>query len=225
MSPIHFAPIIEGPNKPSNNEFTLATLVSGIGLSAQELEQLRTMQGYDLYYKGKMRHILPWIYIFRCWSTPMNRAVYLHHIWDYYEEAITSCFIMFEGNEDAENDKVLNADFMSTYVSGKFDNVGRDRELWEIHGRVYDSFEEFWNECRKDPQARTKSYEVTNDFYKLPSGDYIQYDKDNDNIGIRIVREETYKMDMLSKFEREDAYFKELHRYNSIMKSSPKYKL
>ena len=222
MSTIDSAPDTGAIN--SSSEFLLETLNSGIGLSALELEQLRARQGYDLCYKGKMSHILPWIYIFRCWSTPMNRAVYLHHIWDYYEEVITSCFIMFEGNEDAENDKDLNSVFMSKYVIGKFDNVGRKRELWEIHGKVYDSFEEYWDECRKDPQARTKSYEVTNDFFKLPSGDYIQYDKDDDNIGIRIVREESYKIDMLSKYEREDAYFKELQRSNRIMKSSPKYK-
>ena len=224
MSPLSFDPNTGNFTSTSKQEFVLERLNSGIGFSAPELERLRASQGFELHYKGKIRYILPWIYIFRAWSTPLNRYIYLHHVWDYYEEVISSCSILFDGSEDAENDKALNESFMDKYIRGKFQNIGRPKELWQVCGKMYDVDDEaLFVALKNDKQDTLKMFEAVGDYYRLPSGDYLSYDKTDENIGIRIVDEKTYRINMLSKWERRDAWDAELRRSNEIMKSSPKY--
>jgi hypothetical protein len=225
MAPLQFDPnsgnFINGPK----SEFVITDLKSGLGLSGPQVEELRRSQGFELVHKQKIRYILPWLYVFRKWSSKLNRYIYLHQVWDYYEEVMTSCCIFFDGSEDAENDKTMNEAFMSKYINGQFSNIGRTHDIWEVNGRRFDSVEgEFWDITIKNPQAPTKQYEKTSEYYRLPTGDYLQYDKEDDVAGIRIVDEKTYSINMLSKFDRERAWMEDLQRKNRIMKSSPKYK-
>ena len=223
MKSMDIDPVFGNDTMTPRNEFKLERLNSGIGLSVSELEHLRTSQGFELCYAGKLRYILPWLYVYKAWSTPLNRYIYLHHVWDYYEEVIDSCFIMFEGHEDAENDRDQNEAFINKYLQGKFENVGRPREQWEVCGKMYDKDDDaLLFALKNDVQHTSKIYDVTADYYKLPSGDYLSYDV-NDNKSLRIVNETEYRIDMLSRFEREHAWDAEMHRHTELMRSSPKY--
>lgn len=207
-----------------SRDFVIEDLKSGLWLSGPQVEELRKLQGFELIHKQKIRYILPWLYIFRKWSSIMNRFIYLHQIWNYYEEVITSCCIYFDGNEDAENDIAMNEAFLKHFILGKYQNVGRSREQWQVCGKMYDVDDEaLFVALKSGNQDTLKIFEAVGDYYKLPSGDYLSYDEKDEVCSLRIVDEKTYRINMLSKFERREAWDAELRRSNEIMKSSPKY--
>lgn len=226
MSPLQFDPNTGDYLNGLNCDFVIEDLKSGLGLSGPQVEEFRKSQGFELIHKQKMRYILPWLYIFRKWSSKMNGYIYLHQVWDYYEEVMTTCCITFDGSEESENDKAMNEAFMRHFIWGKYQNVGRPREQWQVCGKMYDVDDEaLFVALKNDKQDTLKMFDAVGDYYKLPGGDYLSYDEKDEVCSIRIVDEKTYRINMLSKFERRDAWDAELQRSNEIMKSSPKYKL
>ena len=206
------------------NEFDIETLSSGIGLTGAQLLSIRKIEGYEFLYKEKLTGILPEVYVFRKWSSKMNRYIFLHHVWDYYEEIIISCKIYFDSSKDVVNNPRLNEEFMDKYIRGYIKNVGREEDAWRVNGVMYtDSDPRLLEALRQYDDS--EHFEKTNEFYPLDRGDYLMYDKEANEYGagLEVVNAKYYNTEMLSMFERRDAWTKELQRKNMMMFASPKY--
>lgn len=206
-------------------DFNLQNLSSGIGLTERALLTLREKEGYDFIYKEPLTGMLPWVYVFRIWSSTMKRYIFLQNIWDYYEEVFDKCLIYFDSSQDTLNNPQLNEEFMNLFIRGQKQNVGRKEEALIVNGVLYSESDPALLEALRNNRS-SERFEATNEFYRLDCGDYLMYDKEASEYGsgLEIVNAFYYETEMLSVFKRRDAWDAELRRRNQIMFSSPKYR-
>lgn len=206
-------------------DFNLQNLSSGIGLTEERLLSIREKEGYDFIYKEPLTGMLPWVYVFRIWSSTMKRYIFLQNIRDYYEEVFKKCFIYFDSSQDTLNNPKLNEEFMNLFIRGQKQNVGREEEALIVNGIMYSESDPGLIEALRNNES-SERFEATNEFYRLDCGDYLMYDKDASDYGsgLEIVSAFYYETEMLSEFKRRDAWYAELRRSNQIMFSSPKYR-
>ena len=207
------------------NDFNLQNLSSGIRLTEERLLSIRNKEGYDFIYKEPLTGMLPYVYVFRIWSSTMKRYIFLHNIWDYYEEVFTKCSIYFDSPQDTLNNPQLNEEFMNLFIRGQKQDVGRKEDAWKINGIMYSDSDPGLIEALRN-NIGSERFEATNEFYRLDSGDYLMYDKDASEYGsgLQIVDAIYYQTEMLSEYKRRDAWDADLRRRNQRMFSSPKYR-